>query len=611
MHIRNFLIIGLLSAIILIPLSKITAEDSAGPDIAYNNYLKAIRAGDLEAVKKLIRSSKLSEWEKDADKKLAALRQSRPTEVEHVGLSTSGKKSILLVKSGNASGTITMYCEKGEWKVESESWEGTVAPPSQVQPDPSTKPPSRDKPQPPVKNKPDRPIKQSAGKPAQDYSKHAAVLAYENYRKAIMEGNAAELKKYIQPDKWKELEDNPKEKLAIIKGLMPADVTITDVEDEDNTTAIIYAKGTSMLGPSFATITMKLEGGQWQVVGDNWEVGDAKEPQKRNPAIQGVPGKIAFIDNRTGEYEIHVINADGTKLKAVSKTGGFKESFAWSPDGSQIAFETNNMSEDEKIYVVNADGSGQTPVTDNTGRNSEPAWSPDGSKIAFKNTPTTHNTNPDGSVAVNFGKTEIYVVNANGTNLRQVTENAEGVDSPLSWSPDGAEIVYSSLKNNSWNIYTVEVATGQTRKLTSGNWDAFPAWSPDGKTIAFIGQSDFGEPLTLCIINREGSGLKVIYKDKVQRKPISWAPDGGRISFVASNDGPFSDDIYAISPDGANPVRVTKTKDQEESPSWSPDGQWVCFNRISEFYIIRSDGSGQEYKISDESGCHKPCWSPK
>ncbi|MFA5795487.1 MAG: hypothetical protein WC980_10540 [Candidatus Brocadiia bacterium] len=609
---RISLTLILITAILALPRLFVIAADAASPEAAYNSYLKAIQSNDLESVKKLIRSSRLTEWEKDADKKLAALRQSRPAEVEHIGQSTSGRKAVLLVKNGNISGTITMYCEKNEWKVDFESWEGQAAPPSPVRPSPSSpeiQPASRNKP--PDKDKPAQPVKQSAEKPVQDYSKHAAVLAYENYRKAIMDGNVTELKKYVQPDKWKELEDSPKEKLAMIKGFMPASVTITDVEDEDSTTAIIYAKGTTFVGASFATITMKLEGGQWQVVEESWKAGDVKEPKRRDPALQGVPGKIAFIDNRTGEYEIHVINADGTKPKAVSKTGGFKESFAWSPDGRQIAFDGSKMGSDEKIHVVNADGSNQVMVTDKEGRNSDPIWSADGSKIAFKNTPTKRDTSPDGSVTVNFGKTEICVVNANGTGLRQITENAEASNSELSWSPDGTEIAYSALKENKWNIFTVEVATGQTRKLTSGNWDALPAWSPDGKTLAFIGQSDFGEPLSLCLVNRDGSGQKTVYQDKVQRKQICWAPYGDRMLFIVSKDGHFSDDVCAINPDGTDLVRITKTKEQEDFPSWSPDGQWVCFKRDQEFYIARSDGSGQEYKISDESGGHKPCWSPR
>src|SRR5439155_972080 len=122
----------------------------------------------------------------------------------------------------------------------------------------------------------------------------------------------------------------------------------------------------------------------------------------------GAGGQIAFMSLRDGNWEIYVMNADGSGARNLTSGPGYDARPAWSPDGAKIAFETNRDGNRE-IYVMNADGSGAHNLTNNPAYDDLPAWSPDGSKMAFW-------TNRDGNW-------QVYVMNADGSGLLTPTSN--------------------------------------------------------------------------------------------------------------------------------------------------------------------------------------------
>jgi len=133
--------------------------------------------------------------------------------------------------------------------------------------------------------------------------------------------------------------------------------------------------------------------------------------------ITGVTGKIAFTSDRDGNFEVYVMNADGSGQTDLTNNQAKDGVSSWSPDGKKLVFSSNRDNNDE-IYVMNSDGSGQTNLTNSSAMDGFPTWSPDGLKLAYA-------SGRDGNM-------EIYMMNADGSNQVRLTYNT-AEDSYPSW----------------------------------------------------------------------------------------------------------------------------------------------------------------------------------
>ncbi len=210
------------------------------------------------------------------------------------------------------------------------------------------------------------------------------------------------------------------------------------------------------------------------------------------------------ITEVTGDRELLRTNLDGTE-QFLTENNVPDQSPAWSPDGNQIAF-VSELTGDYEIHVMDADGSDVRQLTASPREDWQPSWSPDGKHIVF--------------TSVRTGDWEIYVMDSDGANVHQLTERP-GVDWTPDWSPDGQQIVFASNgipgvievadeavldkpETTPWDIYVMNPDGSSVKRLTDdpGN-DIEPTWSPDGKYIAFA--SDRSGPLEVYVMNADGS----------------------------------------------------------------------------------------------------------
>src|SRR5262249_15618878 len=152
--------------------------------------------------------------------------------------------------------------------------------------------------------------------------------------------------------------------------------------------------------------------------------------------------QIAYVDGRVGHDEIAVMNADGSGSHLITNTPtrATNEEPSWSPDGTKIAFSSDNPQ--QAIYTMNPDGSGIAAVAQTTILNTWPHWSPDSTRIVFAD------------------KNDLWLVGAGGGPVTQLTHRGITTQSPA-WSPDGAKIVFWSRPTVSGNNdeFVVDVAS--------------------------------------------------------------------------------------------------------------------------------------------------------
>lgn len=288
------------------------------------------------------------------------------------------------------------------------------------------------------------------------------------------------------------------------------------------------------------------------------------------------------------------------------------------PRPQKIAFETQRgNSKDYEIFVMNTDGSQQTNVSNNWADDVAPVWSPDGRHIAFISFRDTL------MGKWGLGNGALYVMDYDlatgqgGGNARRLTDDG-GSEGWPTWSPDGKWIAFQSDRGGNWDIWAIKLdGTGLTQLTTFSRADRYAAWSPNGKKLAFTSKRSGSEDIWVIDVQNvlQGTGnpnpVNLTQSPSRDRYPM-WSPDGKKLTFNTDRDGNF--EIYTMNADGSNPRNVSNSPSTEGLADWSPDGKSLVFysDRPGNKDVFRMPlATGQWTNLTKNPASDEFCtWSP-
>jgi TolB protein len=270
-----------------------------------------------------------------------------------------------------------------------------------------------------------------------------------------------------------------------------------------------------------------------------------------------------------------ILVASSSDAKALSTPAG---------NSRLIAFSTG----DSKLYLMRADSSRLTKLASNA---SAPSWSPDGKRIAFDRTSATQG---------------MTLLTLRGRRLRALTSHPSATyDDVPSFAPDGKQIAFMRQRSGGEAaIYLVTTTGKHLRRLATGS---DPSWSPGGGKLVYSLQS------RLFVIGANGRGKHALTSGSDPDVMPAWSPDGKRIAFVRKRTGNY--DVWLVSADGKHERRLTTDPGQDLNPSWSPDGHKLLFASQQsggqfDIYLMNVDGSHQRRLTKLAGDEFNPAWQP-
>jgi TolB protein len=267
-------------------------------------------------------------------------------------------------------------------------------------------------------------------------------------------------------------------------------------------------------------------------------------------------GRLVFTCTR-GEYnQLCMINADGTGFIQLTDLEAHNYYPVYSPLGGSVVFSSNQNGGVFDLFLFIFEGSRLIQLTEQIGNVVSPSFSPDGSKILFANRAsvgptslwTVDNTGenadllysgPNTIVAADWSPTgdtvafamavdqpdayEIFLIGADGSNVRQLTRGLAGIGGSLDWSPDGKYLLIYAGPAGDKNIFRIDVTAETATQLTNGGNNAACSFSPDGQWIAFNSLRN-NDQADIFIMRADGSGVQQVISDPEPDWQPQWEP---------------------------------------------------------------------------------------
>jgi len=291
----------------------------------------------------------------------------------------------------------------------------------------------------------------------------------------------------------------------------------------------------------------------------------------------GEAGSLIYsIDPQTGEKTpmwSDGRNPDFPEFDVAPELIAADYDYLFSPDGSRVSFSGYVGDGDccTEIFVMNADGSGLVQVTHDNAYASFPSWSPDGTELVYSS--YRGDAYIPGCLGSSLCPSDLYAIDVDGTHQRRLTGDPADESMP-SWSTDGETIAFRTGSGSSGGALSTMNADGTGLKellVGPGRWMLFPRWSPDGSRILFLGESDKGS-VGLWVTVADGTGTRQIIDtdaDSPSGLPAIWSPDGTEVAYEKIVDGEA--ELWVARADGTDERRLATLPRYGMAPlAWRP-----------------------------------------
>lgn len=264
---------------------------------------------------------------------------------------------------------------------------------------------------------------------------------------------------------------------------------------------------------------------------------------------------VSYVSTRGGFGDIYLLDINTMLNVQITHNNSSEEWARWSPDGQYITYVADDSNGGLHLFVMDAYGHDIRQLTRGDNINWFPTWSPDGTAFAA-------------SSGQNMQIYNIFILNAQNGVVENYLPHIAVQDRVTSWY--GNRLLLSAGEGSHFEIYSINADGSDLRQLTAnGYYNLNAVWSPDGTRIAF--QSGLnGNNFDLYLMNPDGTDLQQLtFTDNDEGVPM-WSPDGTRIVYINISSGRRDFELYVMSADGTGIQRLTNNLDQDSSPAWMP-----------------------------------------
>ena len=326
--------------------------------------------------------------------------------------------------------------------------------------------------------------------------------------------------------------------------------------------------------------------------------------------------RIAFVSDRGGSPDLWTMRADGSDVRPATKDSADDQMPAWSPNGKEIVSVSDRNGKVYQVFISAWDGRYTRILTASEGTKNAPVWNSDGAEITF----------------ISGGK--VCSVSRTGGREEQLLPpgGVTGLDTPgrstyayAAWSPDGKDLLYVRETDSGGAAYSV--TRSDLDSYDGGNLNTIKVVAAANLHVAWAGS---GSRVAASFMDRQGtSGILVEDMERVEKKDIvtsdpgtgpgkiAWSPDGETIAFelwkVAEGIPNRCTGIYAVPSTGGRPLLIAKG--DARGPAWSPGGGRLAYtmmgkNEKRDIWVVNADGTGSVNLTKGIGDNSAPAWSP-